>query len=626
MYNYDAIRKASPAPRGSAPDDRYYCLALPRCRSAGRGRHGRRVPRRRPPARPPRRAEVPARVGTADPLATERFLREARTASALNHPNICTLHDVGEHEGRRFIVMELLDGAHAGQASAAGRCRSIGVIDIGDQIADALDAAHSEGILHRDIKPGNIFITKRGQAKVLDFGLAKMMPHRSGLTAGRRHDRRAARPDDAGHGRRHRRLHVARARPRRGGRPRSDLFSLGVVLYEMATGVQTFKGQTTAVIFDQILNRVPVPPSALNPDVIPTLEHIIGRLLEKDRERRYQSSREVQADLQRLKRDLDARRVVTADAVADVAPATWAPFEETRSASTVAVNVPTFGVEAEPAPVPAAWAHDWEHARPPSHPEVESLGVRQRARSEPRRQRDRDHLPRSGVGDDVDGAGIGVGARAVPEPHASCPPPAPPPLSRTAVQSPRHGRRKSARRRLRAACAGVETALATERRVAAERAGAAPHQTDEAPTVPASWTSSPPSTPNRARASEVWHHRSRCHGGDAGARLGRHLVDAAGPRGPVSGATAVAPAPRPHPAGHAHGQSVHARAAAGRRRHAARGDPAQPRRGRRSPVPRRPAATARVTAPGPTAPAPPGRRAGTSVVEGDAGAGSDHAL
>ena len=129
-------------------------------------------------------------------------------------------------------------------------------------------------------------------------------------------------------------------------------------MYQMATGVQTFKGQTTAVIFDQILNRVPVPPSAINLDVIPTLEHIIGRLLEKDRERRYQSSRDVQADLQRLKRDLDARRVVTADASRTSAPATWAPFEETRSASTVAVNVPTFGVEADPAPVPAAWAHD----------------------------------------------------------------------------------------------------------------------------------------------------------------------------------------------------------------------------------------------------------------------------
>ena len=152
---------------------------------------------------------------------------------------------------------------------------------------------------------------------------------------------------------------------------RSDLFSLGVVMYEMATGVQTFKGQTTAVIFDQILNRVPVPPSTINPDVIPTLEHIIGRLLEKDRERRYQSSRDVQADLQRLKRDLDAKRVVTADAAQTSTPATWTPFENARSASTVAVNLPTFGVEAEPAPVPAAWAVDWNMPRPSSKPDVD---------------------------------------------------------------------------------------------------------------------------------------------------------------------------------------------------------------------------------------------------------------
>ena len=308
---------------------------------------------------------------TADPLATERFQREARTTSALNHPNICTLHDVGEHEGRRFIVMELIDGATLDKVLGAGALPVDRVIDISINIADALDAAHTEGILHRDIKPGNIFITKRGQVKVVDFGLAKMMPHRSGLTpvAVTIAEQHALTSAGMAVGT------VAYMSPEhaRGEAvdQRSDLFSLGVVMYEMATGVQTFKGQTTAVIFDQILNRVPVPPSAINPDVIPTLEHIIGRLLEKDRERRYQSSRDVQADLQRLKRDLDARRVVTADAARTSTPATWAPFEETRSASTVAVNLPTYGVEAEPAPVPAAWAHDWEHARPPSHPEVE---------------------------------------------------------------------------------------------------------------------------------------------------------------------------------------------------------------------------------------------------------------
>jgi len=338
---------------------------------------------------------------TADPLATERFQREARTTSALNHPNICTLHDVGEHDGRRFIVMELIDGATLDKVLGAGALPVDRVIDISINVADALDAAHSEGILHRDIKPGNIFITKRGQVKVVDFGLAKMMPHRSGLT-----------PIDVTIAEQHALTSagmavgtVAYMSPEhaRGEAidQRSDLFSLGVVMYEMATGVQTFKGQTTAVIFDQILNRVPVPPSAINPDVIPTLEHIIGRLLEKDRERRYQSSRDVQADLQRLKRDLDTRRVVTADSSRTSAPATWAPFEETRSASTVAVNLPTYGVEAEPAPVPAAWAHDWEHARPPSNPEVE-------------------RSPSAGQ-----------------SPHRRC--------RRRAVRSPRIGRRKSGR-------------------------------------------------------------------------------------------------------------------------------------------------------------------------------------
>jgi serine/threonine protein kinase len=302
-----------------------------------------------------------------DPLAAERFQREARTTSALNHPNICTLHDVGEHEGRRYIVMELIDGATLDKVLGAGALPIDRVIEIAGNIADALDAAHSEAILHRDIKPGNIFITKRGQVKVVDFGLAKMMS-RSGLT-----------PVDITIAEQHQLTSagmavgtVAYMSPEhaRGEAidQRSDLFSLGVVIYEMATGVQTFKGQTTAVIFDQILNRVPVPPSHINPDVIPALEHIIGRLLEKDRDRRYQSARDVAADLQRLRRDIEARRIVTADAAMSSPPATWAPFENKRSAQTVAVNVPTFGVDADPAPVPAAWATDWDTNRPSSRP------------------------------------------------------------------------------------------------------------------------------------------------------------------------------------------------------------------------------------------------------------------
>ncbi len=324
---------------------------------------------------------------TSDPLATERFEREARTTSALNHPNICTLHDVGEYQGRRYIVIELIDGATLDKVLGSGALPVDRVIDIAINVADALDAAHTEGILHRDIKPGNIFITKRGQVKVVDFGLAKMMAHRSGLT-----------PVDMTLAEQHQLTSagmavgtVAYMSPEHARGEvvdqRSDLFSLGVVVYEMATGVQTFKGQTTAVIFDQILNRVPVPPSTINPDVIPSLEHIIGRLLEKDRERRYQSARDVQADLQRLRRDLDARRVVTTDAAQTSPPATWAPFENARSASTVAVNVPTFGVEAEPAPVPAAWATDWAHPKPSSKPSRRPIVRRPVRRRPPRRGR-----------------------------------------------------------------------------------------------------------------------------------------------------------------------------------------------------------------------------------------------
>jgi hypothetical protein len=251
------------------------------------------------------------------------------------------------------------------------------VIDISINIADALDAAHNEGILHRDIKPGNIFITRRGQVKVVDFGLAKMMPHRGGLT-----------PVDVTLAEQHALTSagmavgtVAYMSPEhaRGEAidQRSDLFSLGVVMYEMATGVQTFKGQTTAVIFDQILNRVPVPPSQINPDVIPSLEHIIARLLEKERDRRYQSARDVQADLQRLKRDLEIGRVVTPESAqtSQPPPQTWAPHHLGGTHQTVAVNVPTYGVDADPLPVPAAWAAGWEQVKPPSHPEVSRPAV-----------------------------------------------------------------------------------------------------------------------------------------------------------------------------------------------------------------------------------------------------------
>jgi outer membrane protein assembly factor BamD (BamD/ComL family) len=282
----------------------------------------------------------------ADPLAIERFQREARTASALNHPNICTIHDVGEHEGHRFLVMELIDGTTLDRVLTAGPPPIDRVVDISSQISDALDAAHSEGILHRDVKPGNVFITRRGQVKVVDFGLAKMMqplgpiasatvtmvhPHLStsagtavGTVAYMSPEHARGEPLDA----------------------RSDLFSLGIVMYEMATGVQTFKGQTTAVVFDQILNRVPPPPSLLNPNVPLSLEHVIGRLLEKDRQLRYQTARDLHAELERLRRDMESRRFALSDTpgAASVAGA-WAAQSGAQPATTATEaggNVPTF--------------------------------------------------------------------------------------------------------------------------------------------------------------------------------------------------------------------------------------------------------------------------------------------
>jgi steroid delta-isomerase-like uncharacterized protein len=245
-----------------------------------------------------------------DSTALERFRREAQAASALNHPNICTVHDIGEYDGQQFIAMEFLDGQTLKYLISDKPLPIEQVLDLGVEIAEALEAAHAEGIIHRDIKPANIFVTKRGHAKILDFGLAKLV--------------NAA--EDIGHSD----LPMATAKEQltsvgtavgtmaymspeqaRGEEldARSDIFSFGAVLYEMASGRMAFPGNTAAVIHDAILNQAPIPLSRLNPELIPKLEEIVNRAVEKDRQLRYQNVAEIRTDLQRVKRDKDLARV-----------------------------------------------------------------------------------------------------------------------------------------------------------------------------------------------------------------------------------------------------------------------------------------------------------------------------
>ena len=252
-----------------------------------------------------------------DPQALDRFLREARAASALNHPGICTIHAIEEHQERTFIDMELLEGGTLDKLIPQGSMPVPRAIDVGIQLAEALDAAHKKGILHRDIKPANIFITDRGQVKILDFGLAKLLPEHhahgngetiDGATIGEETLLLTSPGTAVGT--------IAYMSPEqaRGQEldARSDLFSLGAVLYQMVTGKQPFPGATSAVVFDHILHHAPVAPIALNPQIPRELERILDKALEKDRDVRYQVAAELRADLKRFEREIDSGRAAAA--------------------------------------------------------------------------------------------------------------------------------------------------------------------------------------------------------------------------------------------------------------------------------------------------------------------------